>query len=74
MGFEVAEHPTVVTLFGVGRRAGSRNDIVASKDRNSGEVDQKLPIFGPYQPYDREGFLLIETGGAVGGLESGSKE
>ena len=36
--FDMAESPAVVTLFGGGRRVGSLINVVATKDRNSGEV------------------------------------
>ena len=36
--FDMAESPAVIALFGGGRRVGSLDNIVATKDRDSGEV------------------------------------
>ena len=36
--FNMAESPAVIALFGGGRRIGSLENIVATKDRDSGEV------------------------------------
>ena len=36
--FNMAESPAVIALFGGGRRRGSLDNIVATKDRDSGEV------------------------------------
>ena len=36
--FNMAKSPTVIALFGGGRRVGSLYNIVATKDRDSGEV------------------------------------
>ena len=36
--FDVAKSPTVITLFGGGRWVGSLDDIIATKDRDTGEV------------------------------------
>ena len=36
--FDMAESPAVIALLGVGRRVGSLNNIVATKNRDSGEV------------------------------------
>ena len=36
--FDIAEPPGVIALFGGGRRVGSLDNIVATKDRDSGEV------------------------------------
>ena len=36
--FDMAKSPAVITLVGGGRRIGSLDDVVATKDRNSGEV------------------------------------
>ena len=36
--FDMAESPAVIALLGGGRRVGSLDDIVATKDRDSGEV------------------------------------
>ena len=41
----VAESPAVVALFGGRRRIGSLDNIVATKDRDSGEVGKELPVF-----------------------------
>ena len=37
-GFEIAKSPAVIKLLAGGRRIGSLDDVVAGKDRNSGEV------------------------------------
>ena len=36
--FDMTESPAVIALFGGGRRIGSLDNIVATKDRDSGEV------------------------------------
>ena len=36
--FNMAESPAVIALFGGGRRIGSLDNIVSTKDRDSGEV------------------------------------
>ena len=36
--FDMAKSPAVITVFGGGQRVGSLDDVVATKDRNSGEV------------------------------------
>ena len=36
--FDMAESPAVIALFGEGRRIGSLDNIVATKNRDSGEV------------------------------------
>ena len=36
--FDMAESPAVIAWLGRGRRVGSLNNIVATKDRDSGEV------------------------------------
>ena len=35
---DMAKSPAVIALFGGGRRIGSLNDVIATKDGNSGEV------------------------------------
>ena len=37
-GFDMAESPAVIALFGGGRGIGSLNDVVAAKDGYSGAV------------------------------------
>ena len=37
-GFDMAESQAVIALLGAGRRVGSLDNIVATKDRHSGEV------------------------------------
>ena len=37
-GFDMAESPAVIALLGGGRGVGSLDNIVATKDRDSGEV------------------------------------
>ena len=36
--FDMAESPAVIVLLGGGRRVGSLDNIVATKNRNCGEV------------------------------------
>ena len=36
--FDMAEYPAVIALLGGGRREGSLNKVVATKDRDSGKV------------------------------------
>ena len=36
--FDMAKSPAVIALFRGGRRIGSLNDVIATKDGNSGEV------------------------------------
>ena len=36
--FDMAKSPEVITLFGGGRRIASLDNVVATKDRNSGDV------------------------------------
>ena len=63
---DVAEPPTIVTLFEVGRRVGSLNDIIATKDGDSGEPSQELLLFGQDLHHHRAGYLIVEARGAVG--------
>ena len=65
VGFVMAEPPTVIALFGGRRRVASLNDIAATKDRNSGEVCQGLPVFSADLHHDREGFLVAEAGVSI---------
>ena len=36
--FDMAESPAVIALLGGGRRVGSLDSVVATKDRDSGEI------------------------------------
>ena len=37
-GFDMAESPAVIALLGGGRRVGALDSVVATKDRDSGEI------------------------------------
>ena len=69
--FDMAESPAVIALLGGGRRVGSLDNIVATKDRDSGEVGWELPIFRRDLNHDREGILVVEAGGSVRIEEAG---
>ena len=64
-GFDMAKSPAVIALLRGGRRVGSLDNIVATEDRDSGEVGKGFPIFRRDLNHDREGFLIVETGGPI---------
>ena len=71
-GFDVAKSPAVIALFGGGRRVCSLNSIVATKDRDSGEIVQELTIFRGDLDHDRESLLVVEAGGTIRVEKAGS--
>ena len=73
-GFDMAESPAVIALLGGGRRVGSLDNIIATKDRDSGEVGKGCPVFPMDLNYDREGFLIMATGGPVWIEEAGFRD
>ena len=69
--FDRTESPAVIALLGGGRRVGSLDNIVATKDRDSGEVGLVFPVFCRDLNHDREGFLVVEAGGSIWVEEAG---
>ena len=70
-GFDMGESPAVIALLGGGRRVGSLDNIVATEDRDSGEVGSGFPVYRRDLNHDREGFLIMEMGGPVWIKEAG---
>ena len=69
--FAMAESPAVIALLRGGRGVGSLDNIVATEDRDSGEVGKGFPIFRRDLNHDREGFVIMETGGQIWIEEAG---
>ena len=69
--FNMSKSPAVVALLGGGRGVGSLDDMVATKDGDSGEVGEEFSVFRMDLNHDREGFLVVETGGSIWVQEAG---
>ena len=58
---DMVKPSAAVKLFGGGQGVGSLDDVVATKDGDSGEVGLELPVFRGDLYDDREGFLIVKA-------------